>query len=402
MTTSQSKQAQKENTAVKSRSSFQTLKAIIVSSAHGFHDMYAGFFAPLLPYLIEQHSLLKVQAGMFLLLYQGASILQPVIGHIGDRKNLRKYALLMPAVTGICLSLLGVAPNFQISLLLCVIAGISSATMHSILPALVSSLSGSHVGRGMSFWMVGGEIGVMIGPLLITLIINLFSIKATPWLMVFGLSTSILLSFLLKGLRHHQKKEVASEKLPLRNCAAILLPLGAIFLMRAPLRTCIDLYMPIYLIENGVSSLLAGFSVSLLLAFGVLGTITGGYLNDKFGNRFVLTISLISSAIGLTLFTLSNGVFQGISIALVGVASMMLLPVGMVIVQENFPNNRSLVNGLYLAMVFGINALSGVFTGFLYDQFGGFNTFLWSGFISLTGIPFIYLLPKKANTPHAK
>ena len=397
MTTRQLDSTQEDNSAIQYKDSFQTLKAVIVSSAHGFHDMYAGFFAPLLPYLIERHSLLKVQAGMFLLLYQGASILQPVIGHIGDRKNLRKYALLMPAVTGICLSMLGVAPSFQIGLLLCVIAGISSATMHSTLPALVSSLSGNRVGRGMSFWMVGGEIGVMTGPLLITLIINLFSIEATPWLMVFGLTTSILLSFLLRGLEHHQKTEDVSAKLPLRNFAAILLPLGAIFIMRAPLRTCIDLYMPVYLIENGVSHWLAGSSVSLLLAFGVLGTITGGYLNDKFGNRFVMTISLISSAIGLTLFTISSGVFQSISIAIVGTASMMLLPVGMVIVQEDFPNNRSLANGLYLAMFFGINALSGVFTGFLYDQFGGFNTFLWSGFISLMGIPFIYLLPKKAN-----
>ena len=156
---------------------FQTLKAVIVSSAHGFHDMYAGFFAPLLPYLIDRMSLLKAEAGMFLLLCQGASILQPMIGQIGDRKNLRKYALLMPAITGICVSLLGVSPNFQIGLLLSILAGISSATMHSILPALVSSLSGNRVGKGMSFWMVGGEIGVMTGPLLIALVINYFSIS---------------------------------------------------------------------------------------------------------------------------------------------------------------------------------------------------------------------------------
>ena len=376
---------------------FQTLKAAIVSSAHGFHDMYAGFFAPLLPYLIERLSLLKFQAGMFLLLYQGASILQPIIGHIGDRKNLRKYALLMPGITGIALSLLGIAPTFQIALLLCLIAGISSATMHSLLPALVSSLSGDNVGKGMSFWMVGGELGVMLGPLLITLIINTISIQATPWLMVFGISMSIVLSFLLKDVTHHKTEVQTSEKLPLRKFMAILIPLFAIILMRAPMRACIDLYMPVYLIEKGVSPWLAGTSTSLLLAFGVLGTITGGYLNDNFGHRLVIVVSLIFSAVGLVLFIHTTNFFQVASIAIVGAASMMLLPVGMAVVQKSFPNNRSLANGLYLAQFFVINAISSVFTGFLYDQFGGFNTFLWSGFISLVGIPFVFLLPKKVE-----
>ena len=38
---------------------FQTLKTLVVSSAHVMHDTYAGFIAPLLPYLIERLSLLK-------------------------------------------------------------------------------------------------------------------------------------------------------------------------------------------------------------------------------------------------------------------------------------------------------------------------------------------------------
>ena len=163
------------------------------------------------------------------------------------------------------------------------------------------------------------------------------------------------------------------------------------------MRACIDLYMPVYLIEKGVSPWLAGTSTSLLLAFGVLGTITGGYLNDNFGHRLVIVVSLIFSAVGLVLFIHTTNFFQVASIAIVGAASMMLLPVGMAVVQKSFPNNRSLANGLYLAQFFGINAISSVFTGFLYDQFGGFNTFLWSGFISLVGIPFVFLLPKKVE-----
>ena len=62
-----------EKSAVKKpiEENFQSLKAVIVSSAHVVNDTYAGFIAPLLPFLIERMSLLKVEAGVFMLLYNG-------------------------------------------------------------------------------------------------------------------------------------------------------------------------------------------------------------------------------------------------------------------------------------------------------------------------------------------
>ena len=170
------------------------LKTIAVSFAHMTHDTYSGFIAPLLPSLIERLSLTKAEAGFFSLVYQGVSILQPFIGHMGDRTNLRKYALLAPALTGIFLSLLGPAPSFSTALFYCLIAGISSATLHSTLPALVSSFSDKNVGKRMSIWMIGGELGVMLGPVIITAVLTSFSVYQTPWLMIGGILASIFLS----------------------------------------------------------------------------------------------------------------------------------------------------------------------------------------------------------------
>lgn len=377
---------------------FQTLKTLIVTSAHMVHDTYAGFLAPLLPYLIERMSLLKVEAGMFLLLYQGVSVLQPVIGHLGDKTNLRKYALIMPALTGISLSLLGTAPTFQIGLLLCLVAGISSASMHAILPALVARLSGKQVGKGMSFWMVGGEIGVMIGPLLVASVISVFSIKATPWLMIPGIVMSIVLSILLKDMPYHNTGTNHQMKVPMKEMMAIMLPLAGVILMRSPMRTASEIYLPVYLIEQGVNSFLAGSSVSLLLGFGVAGTIAGGFLKDKFGFKNVMLISVIFASLGMILFSITSGILQVVSLALLGTTSMMVLPVGLAFVQESFPDNRSLANGFYLAILFALNAVAGVITGFMYDKIGGNSTFLLSGFISFLGIPFLFLLPKEDKT----
>ncbi|MCJ7774010.1 MAG: MFS transporter, partial [Desulfobacterales bacterium] len=337
--------------------SSSTIKMIIVSSAHGMHDTYSGFIAPLLPFLIERLSLLKAEAGLFILIFQGASILQPIIGHIGDRRNLRKYALVAPAVTGIFLSLLGTAPSFSVALLYCLIAGISSAALHATLPALVSSFSGENIGKGMGIWMVGGELGVMLGPILITAVVTTFSMEATPWLMIGGFVVSVLLSFLLKDLPFHNSVTNQQIKIPVKELTAILLPIAGITVTRSILRTCSVLYLPVFLTDNGSSIWFAGISLSIAQGIGILGTISGGLLNDRLGYKITIILSLIVSAIAMIFFSRSQGITQIIILAILSISSLMILPVGMAIVQKSFPKNRSLANGLYLALLFGINAL---------------------------------------------
>ena len=377
-----------------------TLRAIIISSAHAMHDTYSGFIAPLLPFLIERLSLLKAEAGLFILVYQGVSVFQPVIGHIGDRINLRKYALVAPAVTAVFISLLGTAPTFSVVLLYCLIAGISSATLHAILPALVSDLSGDNVGKGMSIWMVGGELGVMLGPILIIAVIATFSMQATPWLMLGGIIFSLVSSFLLKDLPYHNSSVKEQAKIPVKDLIKILLPMAGITTMRSLLRTSSQLYLPVFLIENGASIWFAGISLSILQGIGIIGTILGGFLSDRVGYRITMILSLTLSALAMLAFSTSNGFAQIAFMSILSISSLMVLPVGLAIVHRSFPENRSLANGLYLALLFAINAISGVVTGFMYDQIGGQQTFFWSGWAAFLGIPFIFLLPREENLPN--
>lgn len=356
--------------------------------------MYSGFSSPLLPFLIDRLSLLKAEAGVFILVYQGMSILQPIIGHLGDRTNLRKYALIAPAVTAIFISLIGIAPNYWTVILFYFIAGISSATLHAILPALVSSFSGKNVGKGMSIWMIGGELGVMAGPLIITAVITQFSMRATPWLMIIGIIYSIILSIVLKDLPYHNKAAVKAASIPVKELAAILIPITLITIIRSPVRSASLLYLPVFLQENGASVLFSGIVLSIMQGVGLIGTISGGILSDTIGYRTAMIISLVLSALAMVAASLTSGLVQVAFFILLNIAVLMILPVGMALIQRSFPENRSLANGLYLAIMFGVNALSSVFTGYLYDTIGGQPTFFWSGVILIAAIPIVFMLPK--------
>ena len=338
-------------------------------------------------------SLLKVEASLFSFFYQGISILQPIIGHWADRIDLRKYAVLCPAVTGIFLSLLSIAPNFQTGLIFCLLAGISSSTMHAILPAMVGSYSGKNIGKGMSFWMVGGDIGIMLGPILVTAVIATSSIRNIPWLMIGGFVISILLRIYLKDEPFEVHNNGKNQAIPKKDLLKIMLPLAGIITMRSIMRSALSIYLSVYMLEKGAGVWLAGASISIMQGFGVLGILMGGVAKDRYGFKLVMLASLVVSVMGMVLFVFSSGVLQIVALAILGISMMMILPVAMATVQENFPENRSLANGIYLAILFAVNALSGVLTGFMYDQFNGFTTFLASGLVALLGIPFIFLLP---------
>ena len=387
----------KEQNKLMKKLSRQTLKSVVVSSAHGVHDMYSGFASPLLPFLIDRLSLMKAEAGVFVLVFQGVSILQPIIGHLGDRTNLRKYALIAPAVTAIFLSLLGVAPTYWSAILFSFIAGISSSTLHAILPALVSSFSGEQVGKGMSIWMIGGELGVMMGPLIITAVITFFSIEATPWLMVIGILYSVVLSIALKNLPYHNQESKNGAVVPVRELAAILIPITAITILRSPARTASMLYLPVFLQENGMSVWSSGLVLSLMQGVGLIGTISGGILSDKMGFHASTIISLALSTIAMVAASLTSGIWQVVFFCVLNIAILMILPAGMALIQRSFPQNRSLANGLYLAIMFGVNAISSVFTGFMYDRIGGQPTFFWSGVIVVLAVPFVFMLPDKVQ-----
>ena len=86
---------------------FETAGVTTASSAHFVHDMYTSFLAPLLPVLIENLSLTKTAAGLLSVFYQLPSLIQPLIGHLGDRVNLKILVIVGPTVAAMMMTLLG-------------------------------------------------------------------------------------------------------------------------------------------------------------------------------------------------------------------------------------------------------------------------------------------------------
>jgi len=376
---------------------FHTERVTTVSIGHAVHDTYTAFLAPMLPVFIENLSLSKTEAGLLSIFNQAPSLLQPVIGHLADRKDLRLLAVMTPAASATAMSLLGVAPSYLVLAFLLMATGLSSATLHSIAPVIVGRLSGRHLGRGMGFWMVGGELGRTLGPLVIVTAIQFLGLKGTPWLMVGGWLTSLLLAIRLWNV--DVRPAGGSQGLPwrkaLRLMGPLLLPLLGIITVRAFMSSALTTYLPVFLTEEGAALWFAGVSLSVLEAAGIVGALMGGSLSDRFGRRIVLLVSLLVTPLLMLVFLAVSGWLRFPLLLMMGFTALSVTPVVMALVQETSPENRALANGLYMSTSFIIRSGAIVALGAASDLLGMRTAFLGSAIITLLGLPFILFLPAR-------
>ena len=378
---------------------FQTDRVITISAGHAVHDTYSAFLPPLLPAFIESLSLTKAEAGLLTVFNQAPSLLQPLIGHLADRVSLRYVVILTPAVTATAMSLLGVTQRYAVLALLLMLSGLSSAVLHAVAPVIAGRLSGKSLGRGMGFWMVGGELGRTLGPLAIAAYFRFWpdDLSYMPWLMLGGWLTSLLLFFRLRDVEGRPPN--AGSGLPwrqaLRAMGPLLVPLVGIVIARAFMSSALTTYLPTFLAEEGAELWLAGIALSVLEAAGVVGALLGGSLSDRLGRRMILFVSLLLTPILMLLFLAVDGWLRFPILLAMGLTALSVTPVIMALVQESLPDNRALANGIYMALSFVLRSGVVVLVGAMGDLWSMRQAFLACALVTLLGLPFLLLLPKR-------
>jgi FSR family fosmidomycin resistance protein-like MFS transporter len=379
---------------------FQADHVLTVSAGHAVHDTYTAFLPSLLPVFIENLFLSNAEAGLLTVFMQGPSLLQPFIGHLADRVSLRTLIILAPGVTAVVMSLLGIAPTYGAVAILLVVVGLSSASLHAVGPVVAGNLSGKSLGRGMGFWMVGGELGRTLGPIVIVSAIQLLTLRGTPWLMIAGLLTSAFLYLQLGDVpdRPHHVGQASPWRQALRAMGPLLIPLTGIVAVRSFMVSALTTYLPTFLRQEGADLWLAGASLSVLEAAGVVGALLGGSISDRLGRRVVLFVSLLTAPFLMLAFLAVDGWPQLLLLLMMGFVALSVTPVVMAIVQEGSPENRALANGVYMALSFTIRSGIVVAVGALGDWLGLRWAFTASAVIPLLGVPFVLLLPRERST----
>jgi len=368
---------------------------LALSFTHFLHDIYSSFLAPLLPLLIKKLSMSLSEAGFLSTVMQIPALLNPYIGKIADRVSVRLFIVLAPGLTGASMSLIGIAPNYAVLLVLLLVAGISVSLFHVPAPVMVSRVSGTKMGRGMSYFMTGGELARTLGPLAAVGAVSVFGLEGFYPVMIVGLAASgwLFLKFRDVSITIENPEDTSIRK-TWREMRFILLPLAGILVARGFMHASMAAFLPTFIKEETGNLWLGGTALTLFEFSGVVGVMSAGSLSDHFGRRKVLLVSLLAAPFMLFLFVWLRSWLRFIALMFTGLSILSTTPVMLALVQEHAKGSPSAANGFFMMISFLARSAIVVVVGFLGDLVGLRNTYLISSFLGVLGIPLIFALPK--------
>lgn len=379
-------------------SGFRNGSVMVLSFSHFIHDIYLSFLAPLLPRLIDKFGLSMTQAGFLSTMLQIPALINPYLGTVADRMNGRYFIILAPSLTAVAMSALGAAPNYYFLLLLLFVAGVSTSLFHVPAPVLIHHLSGEKSGRGMSFYMTGGELARAAGPVFIIAIVSVSGLEGYYPVLVIGVATSFFLHLKFRDIPVPIK---AKDKVPLmdtiRETKQVFIPISGILIARGFMHATMTSFLPVYIeLETG-NLWLAGISLALVEAAGVLGILTLGPLSDRLGRKNTILLCLVTAPVSMMAFLGTAGWLRYLFLILTGFTLLSATPVMLALVQEHARKGPAAANGLFIMLSFLSRSSIVVLVGFAADRFGLGPTYLASALFGLVGIPFILLLPGRSG-----
>ncbi len=166
----------------------------LLALGHLVIDTNQGSLPAVLPYLKSIHGLSYAEAGMIVLVASiTSSIIQPLFGYLADQTARRWLLPVSVFLSGIGLGLTGVAPGYGALLLLVVVMGFGVAAYHPEGYRTAASVAGDRRATALSWFSLGGNVGVALGPPLITTLIAGLGIAGTVGMVVPGVRMAALL-----------------------------------------------------------------------------------------------------------------------------------------------------------------------------------------------------------------
>lgn len=374
---------------------FQTDQVATIAGGHFLHDTYSAFLAPLLPLIQDNLGTNYAMTGGLTIFTQLPSLFNPFLGYLADRMSLRYFVILAPGITATLMTAIGLAPDYMTLALLLLAVGVSIAAFHAPAPAMIARISGNRVGAGMSIFMASGELGRTVGPVVAVTAVAWWGLEGIWRLAAIGWITSFVLYWRLHRVAARPRTEAHSSLKDMWPQAKRIFPIITwIILPRVFMAVAITTYLPIFMRDELQTSLwLAAASLTILEAAGVVGALFTGTLSDSYGRRRVLLLLLTAAPLLLLLFLFGPPWIVLPALIALGLTAISPTPVLLALVQDQFPDNRAVANGIFMFQTFIIRALGIMVVGLLADRYGLTTAFIVSCVAALFSIPAALYLP---------
>jgi FSR family fosmidomycin resistance protein-like MFS transporter len=348
---------------------------LLLSLGHLATDIYQGALPAILPFLKEKLSLSYTVTGAILIAANfTSSLIQPLFGFLSDRQE---KPLLLPfgcLCAGIGFSLLSIPSSFVFVLVLVVISGLGIASYHPEGYKTASNFTGERRVTGMSIFSVGGNLGLAIGPMIVIYIIKYWGFASLPSIVAPSLLFTVIIFFywnkITAGQVDRKVLKETADHIPQATYVSLSI-LVAVVVVRAGIQMGLMSYIPFYYINYLKGDpLYAGQLVSVFLLGGVLGTLGGAPLADRWGHRRYLILSMLSSALVLPLIFIAEGILLFAALGFLGTIVISTFTVTVVMAQHMLPHHLGIAAGLMVGFAMGAGGMCVTLLGVMADHFG--------------------------------
>src|SRR5256885_4448599 len=259
-----------------------------------------SLIASVYPLVKDGYSLDYTQIGLITLAFQfTASLLQPAVGHMTDRKAQPFSLALGMGFTFFGLLLLSIATRYPVILIAASLVGLGSAVFHPESARIARLASGGRYGFAQSVFQLGGSFGTSMGPVLAALIVVPFGQPSIAWFSTIAFLAIVILWRIgvwfkpqIKG-----KKMVVVGRHPdapePRRVRIALAVLVALLFSKQLYVSSLSSYYIFYLIDRfQVSTQAAQLYLFIFLASNAAGAVFGGPLRDRYGPQHGLRFSV--------------------------------------------------------------------------------------------------------------
>jgi FSR family fosmidomycin resistance protein-like MFS transporter len=341
-----------------------------LSAAHLVTDLYTPVLPAILPLLILEYGYPYFIAGLIVTVFQiTSSILQPVVGWLYDTRGLTVHISYTVLLSAVFISIIGFIHSYIIIVICAAVGGLAHALFHPSALGTVSRLTKDGTrGRLTSYFVVGGNLGFAIGPVIAGVVVGLFGLSGLGLLVIPGLCTAAILWRTLpvpQSLPREGIGSTANRRVTAAAIAIAILVIASAFRSWAIFASIA--YFPTYLTQKGLDVVAANALVSGMLFAGVFGQVVGGTLSDHYGRKEYTLIGLLASLPPLYLFLHAEGMVAAIALILFGFCLWSTFSVSVAMAHEMMPQNVGLVSGLMLGLAVGSGGMGVAATGYIAD-----------------------------------
>lgn len=377
----------------------------LLAVAHVFNDANQSVLPALIPWLMAHRGLSLTAAAMLVLAMNlSSSVVQPLFGHLSDRKSLAWVIPIALLLATFGTAMIGFSPSMPFMLLGALISGIGIAAFHPEASRFANYFGGPARATAMSWFTTGGYLGFAIGPIVVTPLLLVFGLHGTAFLMIPGAILAVLLT---RDLPRFDRARALAHRVG-RTRPGVddwrgFSIMTAVVALRSTVFFGAVTFMPVFAITvTHVDKALGSVALAAMLLGGAFGTLWGGRLADRVDRRRVIAASLLFTVVfgaGIVLagiYVPQFAVLVPIAVCF-GVAIGLSAGVIVVIGQEYLPQRIGIAAGVTLGLSVTIGGFAAPLFGAIGDRYGLVPIFAVATVFAVLSFAVSLFMPKPAR-----